>query len=282
MNQKPDAALPEVAVADADPATRAIYEQIRRATGVGTPALVYRHMAVYPGLLDWVWRLAGPEIESGHVVRHAVAAVEAVPAPALPLITAATFDAAGVDANGQRTVRALLATYNRMNPVNAVVFTVIRTMLTGGTVEAGPLGDAPEVEIVTPAPLPRPLDVAAMPADLQATVRRLSEAIPAAGGATVTPTLYRHFAIWPDFMRAVAPGLQAALDTGAVQSAMAETVSRLQPLIADVLDRAHERGLPTAPIEDPMALARTLDSFLVMIPQLIVIGRALDASIESS
>lgn len=275
-------ALPEVPVAEADPATGAIYREIMRATGVGTPALIYRHMAVYPGLLEWVWRLAGPEIESGYIVRHALHAVDSIPAPTLPEITAETFRAAGVDVEGQRTIRALLATYNRMNPVNAVVFTVIRAMLTGGTVEAGPLGEAPEVTIVTPAPLPAPIDVADMPADLQATVRVLSDAIPDAGGAVVTPTLYRHFAIWPDFLRMVAPGLQAALDSGAIGVAMSQSLSALRPLIGDVLGRARGRGLPPAPIADAQALARTLDSFLVMIPQLIVIGRAFERAIRDA
>lgn len=279
---KSDSALPEVAVADADPETRAIYEAIMRATGVGTPALIYRHMAVHPGLLDWVWQLAGPEIEGGHVVRHALAAADSVPLPILPPITTETFAAGGVDSDGQRTVRALLATYNRMNPVNAAIFSVIRAMLLNETVKAGPLGAAPAVSIGPAQPLPAPVDVADMPADLQATVRALSEAIPQASEDTVTPTLYRHFAIWPDFMRTLAPGLQAALDDGSIETARQTTVANLQPLIADVLTRARARGLPPAPVADPRALVRTLDTFLVMIPQLTVIGRAFEAALTDA
>ena len=275
-------ALPEVAAADAPPEIRAIYDQIMRATGVGSPALIYRHVAVFPGFLEWVWQLAGPEIESGHVVRHALAAVDRVPTVSLPSITPAVFAETGVDAESQKTVRAMIDTYNRMNPVNLALFTTIRAMLDPRA--APPVGDtslpdAPPAPAAYPIPLPAPVDVSAMPEDLRETVRALSSAIPIPEGAAVTPTLYRHFAIWPDFMRHLAPGLQSALDDGSIAAAMKQTIQELQPLIDDIRRRAASRKLPPPPLEKPLAMAHTIDSFLVMIPQLIVVGRALDAEI---
>lgn len=277
-------ALSEVAVADASTETRAIYEKIMVATGVGSPALIYRHVAVFPGFLKWVWDLAGPEIESGHVVRHALAAADRVPTVSLPPITPTVFDETGVDGDARNTVRAMLATYNRMNPVNLAIFTTIRAMLDPSV--APPIGntalpDVPPAPAAAPIPLPAPVDVAAMPEDLRKTVRALSSTIPIPDGAAVTPTLYRHFAIWPDFMRYLAPGLQSALDDGSIAAAMKQTIRELQPLIDDIRRRAASRNLPPAPLDDPLAMAHTIDSFLVMIPQLIVVGRALDAAIDA-
>lgn len=277
-------ALSEVSVADAAPGIRAIYDGIMSATGVGTPALIYRHVAVFPGFLEWVWQLAGPEIESGHVVRHALAACAHVPTVQLPPITPSVFARTGVDADGQKTVRAMLATYNRMNPVNFALFTTVRSLLVPA--EAPDIGDtkladAPPAPPAAPIPLPAPVDVAAMPDDLRRTVRRLSSTIPVSGGAAVTPTLYRHFAIWPDFMRHLAPALQNALDDGTIQKAMTATISELQPLIGDIRSRANARDLPPAPLADPRAVAQTIDSFLVMIPQLTVVGRALEEALDA-
>ncbi len=277
-------ALPEVAVRDASPEIRAIYDQIMVATSVGTPALIYRHVAVFPGFLEWVWHLAGPEIENGHVVRHSLAAVARVPTVSLPPVTPPVFTKTGVSAEDQKVVRAMLDTYNRMNPVNLAIFTTIRAIL--GPSEATaigvtPLPDAPPAPAVTPITLPAPVDVAEMPEDLRKTVRALSSTIPIPEGAVVTPTLYRHFAIWPDFMRHLASGLQTALEDGSIAAAMQRTIQEMQPLIDDIRRRAAARNLPPAPLDDPQAMARTIDSFLVMIPQLIVVGRALQESIDA-
>ena len=58
-------ALREIAVKDADAETRHIYERIMTLTGVGSPALIYRYFAIFPGFLPWVWEFVGPELESG-------------------------------------------------------------------------------------------------------------------------------------------------------------------------------------------------------------------------
>ena len=44
-------ALREIAVKDADAETRHIYERIMTLTGVGSPALIYRYFAIFPGFL---------------------------------------------------------------------------------------------------------------------------------------------------------------------------------------------------------------------------------------
>lgn len=274
-------ALAEIAVADADPATLKIYRHIMDATGVGSPALIYRHIAVYPGFLDWVWRLAGPEIESGHVVDHALAAAARAPVVALPPIDETFFQRSGLDPDARALVRFMLATYNRMNPVNFAIMSVIRALILNDIPSgAPPLQAAPPAPPVSVIQLPPPINVADMPADLQETLRVLSAAIPSAGDQAVTPTLYRHFAIWPDFMRNLAPILKEALDDGRVDAVMQRTIDEMQSLIGDIATRAKSRDLPPAPLDNPVAMAKTLDAFLIMIPQLIAIGRALDAAIE--
>ncbi|MDC1213511.1 hypothetical protein N8000_03435, partial [Rhodospirillales bacterium] len=81
-------ALREIAVKDADAETRHIYERIMTLTGVGSPALIYRYFAIFPGFLPWVWEFVGPELESGLLAGHALKNVDNLPIVQLPTVTA--------------------------------------------------------------------------------------------------------------------------------------------------------------------------------------------------
>lgn len=271
--------LPEVAVRDASPEIAAIYERIMETTGVGSPALIYRHFAVYPGLLEWVWETVGPELESGHVLAHALDAVRATDVVPLPTVSADEMRSTGVDEAGQEMIGAMLATYNRMNPVNLSLITAIRDLLDPAARTAAdpiPLPPVPDAPTVTPVKLPAPIDLAAMPVHVRQTVLALSAAIPSPG-TQVIPTLYRHLAIWPDFLMHLAPGLLAAMKRGEVEARMKDLNANMRPLIDDVASRAGNAEPPK--LDDPAAMVRTLNAFLYTIPQLVVVGTALRAAL---
>ncbi len=273
--------LPEVPLSEADPATRAIYERIMDATGVGSPALIYRHFAVHPGLLDWVWQMAGPELESGRIAGHALEAVAATPLATLPPVSLADMRATGIDEAAHRTIDGMLATYNRMNPVNLSLITAIRNLISGDKIPAArhePLADIPPPPPATAYRLPAPLALSEMPDTVRQTVLAMSAAIPSPG-TQVIPTLYRHLAIWPDFLMALAPGLLGAIESGEVEARMNDLNAAMRPLIDDVTHRARALNLPAPPLDDPAAMVRTLDAFLYTIPQLVVVGTALRAAI---
>ncbi|MGI9408555.1 MAG: hypothetical protein ACR2OV_00675, partial [Hyphomicrobiaceae bacterium] len=52
--------LAELREADAPAAIVAIYEDIKRATGIPQVNLIFRHLATVPGMLAWTWDLLGP------------------------------------------------------------------------------------------------------------------------------------------------------------------------------------------------------------------------------
>lgn len=272
--------LPEVAVADADAATHAIYESIMKHSGTGTPALIFRHFAVFPGLLEWTWRAVGDDIRSGQVLLHSLDAVARTPRVELPPVGAEALAAAGVDAAGQALLGAIFANYNRMNPMNYSFISAIRDLIARPDAPADEAATLPPPAAKTPQPcpaLPPPVNVAEMPDDLQQGVMQLSAAIPRAG-APVVPTLYRHLAIWPDLLRRLVPALLHAIERGDVTARVRELETEMNPLVASVTMRARQKHLPPAPLENPKAMVRTLDSFLVAIPQMIVIGAALEAA----
>jgi len=273
--------LPEVPVKEADPATRDIYERIMAATGVGSPALIYRHFAVYPGMLGWVWDIVGSPLESGYAAGHALNAVAATPVVPLPAVGTDEMRTDGVDLDAHRTIDAMLATYNRMNPVNLSLITAIRDLIADGSSPDTAPAPLPSVAVPPPATalkLPAPLDLDAMRDDAHRTVLELSAAIPSPG-AQVIPTLYRHLAIWPDFLARIAPGLTDAMQRGEVEARMRDLNTAMQPLIDSVTHEARVGHPPPPPIDDAAAMIETLNAFLYTIPQLVIVGTALRAAI---
>ena len=273
--------LPEVSVTDADPATRAIYNQIMTATGVGSPALIYRHFAVFPGFLDWVWDVVGADLKSGQLAAHALGITHDIAVAKLPPMQRDEIIAYGVSAEDCTVIKAMLATYNRMNPIN-LGLTTVREILAGTATAAESTAALPRRDPVaapTASKLPAPLNLDEMQPDVRAAVLMLSAGIPNTGGQVI-PTLYRHLAIWPQLLLAIAPGLGDAMQRGEINSRMDDLMAAMAPVTADVQSRALSRGLAPAPLEDPAAMVRTLDSFLYTIPQLVVVGTALNAAME--
>ena len=59
--------LPEVSEADAPKSVQAIYHDIRRLSGVPMVALIFRHIATYPEVLEEVWKSIGPLFRKGRI-----------------------------------------------------------------------------------------------------------------------------------------------------------------------------------------------------------------------
>ena len=274
--------LPEVSVTDADPNTREIYNQIMTATGVGSPALIYRHFAVFPGFLEWVWDVVGVDLESGQLAAHALGVTHDIAVAKLPPMPCEEIMAYGVSAEDCKVIKAMLTTYNRMNPINLGLMTTVREILAGTASAAESTAALPRRDpVAAPAAikLPAPLNLDEMQPDVRAAVLMLSAGIPNNGGQVI-PTLYRHLAIWPKLLLAIAPGIGDAMQRGEIASRMDDLISAMAPVTADVQGRALSRGLAPAPLEDPAAMVRTLDSFLYTIPQLVIVGTALDAAMD--
>lgn len=275
--------LPEVAASDADPETRSLYGQIMTLTGVGSPALIYRHFAVFPGFLNWVWKIIGPELENGFLVREAPDLAREVERIRLPKMTTSDLADCGLSEPDIELLGAMFATYNRMNPVNLALITAVRNILADEISESSDAPLLPPADPAQPATtmtLPAPVNLKDMDQDLRSTILDISSAIPSTNGVVI-PTLYRHIAIWPELMRRVAPGIASAIQGGDVSKRMIDTVEAIAPLTAQVIGRAGSNGMDKPPIADPTKMVVTLDSFLVTIPQLIVLGIGLDDAIET-
>jgi len=270
--------LEEVPFATADPDTLAIYRRLMTATGSGSPALIFRHMAVTPGLLDWVWQTLGEDLDAGWVQEAVWDVVAATPPVPIDPITQSDLAETGIDPEARRLITNMLTSYNRMNPVNLVLIGAVRALISGADLPDPTRRNArqPAPPPSPPPELPPPPMVASLQPDLQNAIRLLCKTLPDLG-VEVTPTLYRHFAIWPPFMRVVANRLipqLAELDraTHAMNAACG-------PLIHDLAHRARAHMSGPPPITGATNLVKNLNGFGYLIPHLVVVGRAVEAAL---
>jgi hypothetical protein len=78
-------ALSETSEADAPSQIRAIYDEIRELCGVPMVALIFRHLAAHPGVLEEIWEEIGPSFRAGHIQETALqVARSTVPSGLLP------------------------------------------------------------------------------------------------------------------------------------------------------------------------------------------------------
>lgn len=270
--------LEEIPVATADPGTLAIYRRLMAATGSGSPALIFRHIAVTPGLLDWVWEVLGDDVEAGWVQEAVWEVVASTPPVPIDPITQSVLAETGIDSDARSLISNMLTSYNRMNPVNLILIGAIRVLISGADLPEPTRRDARQSAPPPPAPpeLPPPPKVASLEPDLQNAIRMLCKTLPDIG-VEVTPTLYRHFAIWPQFMMAVANRLVPQLTE--LDRATHAMNAACEPLIHELAHRAQARLSGPPPITDATDLARNLDGFGYLIPHLVVVGQAIEAAL---
>jgi hypothetical protein len=235
-------ALAELREADAPPSVQVIYDALRRASGVAQINLIWRHLAMLPGVLPWAWAAVRPPLEGGAVAAAGARLAASVPLPAMATpIDDAAWRAAGLAPADRATVLAVVETYNRGNITNLVVLTALRRSMAGQ--EAG--APAPALAPATapadlaplPAipPLPRAADLAPAAAALVATLAARHTGATAAG---IVPSLYLHLAHWPALLAALPRWIAPVIDRleegrqAAIEAAEAEAAALRPPVSA--------------------------------------------------
>jgi hypothetical protein len=270
--------LEEVREDEAPAGTRAIYAEIRRATGIPQVNLIFRHLARDPAMLAWAWEVVGPLYRSGAVAAAAARLEPALAMPPRPPIWAALDEKRPDEA---ARLQAVLAFYDRGNRSNLLGLTALlraaeRPALPG---EQGARLQAPAPVPGSPAlspdslvpPLPRRDAVA------PETMALVDDLAARHGSASigVVPSLYLHLTYWPEAVRAAHAVVAPMLGTPEWRRRVGELIAAAGTL-ADEL--ANELGT-TAPMpHDGVAsrYLRTVRAFVEgTIPQMALVGRLL-------
>ncbi|HVM81098.1 MAG TPA: hypothetical protein VMU06_18905 [Stellaceae bacterium] len=273
--------IPEISEAAADLRTRALYDDIKRVTGVPVVNLVYRHLATLPGALPWAWRVLRDGYATGEVAARA-AALRAKLGAGLPPLSGASFRLLGLDKRAIEDIGAVIETYNAGNALNIVALTALRLVVEG---RARRRAGAEIVEAATP-PLAtrrrRPLQslpaLAALSPSVLEQVLWLNRL-----GETRAPreiaSLYRHLAHWPAYL-ALIGGLLLPLDAAGELARLREAVRREAERLAAPLAARLARAA-AAPAPSPLLPVLTRFTGAV-IPKMLAVGTLLAASLPRS
>jgi hypothetical protein len=268
--------LAELREADARDAIAGIYAEIRRLWGVPYVSSLQRHLATRPGWLPWAWAALGPAFTSGRAQTAAWRAADGLAVPRLAPISREALRVWGVDAEGERAIRAACASFVRVSPVNLVLSGLLRRVLAGERPRPHGGGDGGAPAPWTPPPdlgaLPALVDPAALPAAQRALLTSLGTTV---GGQPFVAGLYRMLAGWPAFFAHVATLLHPQIDDGATGAAcrrLLEAVDAEIPAVFATLP-ALPAALAMPPVAEFPAVLAALDTYRKTSPEMVVFGR---------
>lgn len=259
--------VPAIREAEASGDTAALFADIRAVFGVGVVNLVWRHLAMFPGGLEWAWGSLRPIYVSGHARAAADRLRASLTLPALPMIAPEALAAAGVPPDKLPDIRAILDAYDRTNPMALVVLTLLQQGASGAP--PPPLHPTPEPPAVPLPPLPA---MEELPASTQALVLRLNAL--GAGPDAILASMYRHLGHTPGYL-ALAWALLAPLDMAAIIAAGQASAAREAAGLGGLLGAA---PLPADPVAVQAALRRfTQDAIGRMVPICALLRRVTPA-----
>jgi len=273
-------AIAEISEAAADLRTRALYDDIKRVTGVPVVNLVYRHLATLPGALPWAWRVLRDGFATGEVAARA-AALRAKAVASLPPISGASFRLLGLDQRAIEDIGAVVETYDAGNALNLVALTALRLVVEG----RAPRRQRANLVEAASSPLPRrrrallPLPaLAALPPSVLEQVLWLNRLGEKRAPKEIA-SLYRHLAHWPAYL-ALIGGLLLPLDAAGELTRLRDRVRREAERLALPLAARLARAAPSAP---PAALLPVLTRFTTaVIPKMLGVGLLLAGTLPRS
>jgi hypothetical protein len=265
--------LSELPESQATGQIRDIYHEIRQFSGVPMVALIYRHMATIPGVLEWAWETLRPLMVSGLLQERAWQLVDKVTLPEVLPISALARRAAGITQEEDALIAASLAAFNRSNPINVVALGCLKRQLNGSNRTASGLTTRAWVPPSSGPALPAMLEPDAMPSGAKEVVSHLCHR----GQhryAGIWPSLYRYLAHVPPYLgfaAVILPPHFSGIDRAVI--ALNEEVDQAANDLAALIPTPAMAAPSDAAQE---TLLRAMDNFTLLIPEMVVIGTLLE------
>lgn len=262
--------LPEIPESEATGRIAEIYRAILDATGLPSTNLVWRHMASRPGVLEWAYDALEEAFSAGAFRVLGAEIASSLPPPAMPgLAGDGSLDRATLG-----SAAAVMAFYNRANPINLVALSALRRVLAGETADAAFHGVPPAHDPLPALPtVARDVD-GGTAARMAALARTIND-----GDSALMPTALRHLANWPATIVALKERVDGLVASGALKADAEMLRQRAADEAARVPLAVPVSGRPSEATRH--ALDATIDLFLTPISRMIVIGRGFEAALRS-
>jgi hypothetical protein len=227
--------------------TALLFAEIRRTMGIPLVTSIWRGLAGMDDSLRLAWDAAKPIYKSGEPERALARSITAANLPGPEPLAPTALTCIGMTEGDVRTVRAVIAAYNRSNGLNLMALAALIAPTT--TESAAVFAADPEAPPTQWPPLPPLLPREAIAADTWDIMRHVN-AFGALGIDAGIATLWRHLAHWPALLALIYCALRPLQSSGLID----ETNARLIALSdAEGARMAHLR--PTLPALSSRALA---------------------------
>jgi len=207
---------------------------------------------------------------------------------ALPKIS--PFDAKSLLALGVRPLDRtallyILSSYNTANANNLIAALVIRTLLGHETARGkDEANNSPPTMCDSRLPaLPAMIGRDDMAGDLWQALEGLRSPL-SMDDNPILPSLYRHLAHWPAYLKEAAIRLRPLFEDGDIEKSARAVLRTGEPIVAkfasSLAGRDGEAGRPSGATRQ--TLVTTLAAFVEIIPELIVVGNMLTAALTEA
>lgn len=266
--------IPAIREEDAQGEIADVFADLRASLNVPFVNLIWRHLAMIPGGLEWTWALVKPLYASQASAAAAGDLRGMVRLPDLEPVPGYAWDAAGIEAGARATILRMVGDYNHANSVNLLAMLVARSVLRGEaegedapSAAAAPTAFAPVV--ATPG----------LPAlsELSPPVLRLVrdlDGLGRLGDNDAIASLYRHLAHWPPYLAMARTALMPLHRSGSLAAEQRRLIEAAQRHAAGLAQHA-ARVPPLEPGAAGRALPAVEAFTRLMIGRMIVMGTAL-------
>jgi hypothetical protein len=252
----------------------AIYDEIRRFSGVPYVSSLQRFLATMPGVLEWVWAAVRPAMVSGIIPETGWRLAGGVRLTPLPMVSAAERAAWKLDMGAYAIIGAIAENFVRVSPVNLMTGACLRLLLTEPPPAAPGLGIVGIADAWTPPamlpPMPGNADPGALPPAPRAALMRFATDV---DGTPFIPALYRQLARFPGFLAwladALAPRLTAP-ETNTARAAFRAAAMEAAPAIVARLPRP---SLPAPDAETTRRVLAAIDRYAQTSPEMTMFSR---------
>ena len=267
--------LSELSEQDAPDSIKTIYEEIRFCTRAPMVALIYRHLATRPGVLQWAWGALVPIMYSGDLPDSAREMVSVASYPNIEPLPGEELRALGLFNVDVHAIRYVIAAYYAANPCNILATLCLIKILKESLkfpVDNKNLSHPiiPDLNMSLPV-MPPMLDTSLLPKEV------LSLRPKKALSVGLVPSLYRHLGHWPNWLKVVLEkSLIQIYESGEIEKYANELLFAAEKRVEILLSKTKKfNGNDGRPLgRESESLCKTLEAFVETIPTLIVMGEA--------